>query len=167
MEQEAELSGMRILVVEDEFLVAMASADLLADSGYTVAGPVSSVKQGMRIIEQEAIDGAILDMPRLRPPPDRIRSDSARSDAVREADFKRQKGEAADAEAISDTASGPPRSPDVCCLQWVIRVVFFGAPATSGCAPIAAGADEAIRAAAVQFRTDSWKLIAVRRWEVA
>ena len=62
MEQEAQLSGMRILVVEDEPLLAMASADLLADSGCTVAGPVSSVKQGMRLIEKEAIDGAILDI---------------------------------------------------------------------------------------------------------
>ena len=62
MELETELSGMRILVVEDEPLLAMASADLLADSGCTVAGPVSSVKQGMRLIEQEAIDGAILDI---------------------------------------------------------------------------------------------------------
>ena len=62
MEQETELSGMRILVVEDEPLLAMACADLLADSGCTVAGPVSSVKQGMQLIEQEAIDGAILDI---------------------------------------------------------------------------------------------------------
>jgi len=62
MEQEAELSGMRILVVEDEPLLAMASADFLADSGCAVAGPVSSVKQGMQLIEQEAIDGAILDI---------------------------------------------------------------------------------------------------------
>jgi CheY-like chemotaxis protein len=62
MQQEADLSGMRILVVEDEPLLAMASADLLADSGCTVAGPASSVKQGMRLLEQEAIDGAILDI---------------------------------------------------------------------------------------------------------
>ena len=44
MEEESQLSGMKILVVEDEPLVALASADFLADSGYTVAGPVSSVK---------------------------------------------------------------------------------------------------------------------------
>jgi CheY-like chemotaxis protein len=62
MEQETELSGMRILVVEDEPLLAMACADLLADSGCIVAGPVSSVKQGMQLIEQEAIDGAMLDI---------------------------------------------------------------------------------------------------------
>jgi DNA-binding NtrC family response regulator len=62
MEREAKLSGLRILVVEDEILVAMALGDFLADSGCTAAGPVSSVKQGMRLIEQEAIDGAILDI---------------------------------------------------------------------------------------------------------
>jgi CheY-like chemotaxis protein len=62
MEQKAELSGMRILVVEDEIFVAMALADLLTDSGCIAAGPVSSVKQGMRLIEREAIDGAILDI---------------------------------------------------------------------------------------------------------
>jgi CheY-like chemotaxis protein len=62
LEQKAELSGMRILVVEDEPLLAMASEDLLADSGCTVAGPASSVKQGMQLIEREAIDGAILDI---------------------------------------------------------------------------------------------------------
>jgi DNA-binding response OmpR family regulator len=62
MEQEVQLSGMKILVVEDEPLLAMASADLLADSGYAVAGPASSVKQGMQLIEQDAIDGAILDI---------------------------------------------------------------------------------------------------------
>jgi hypothetical protein len=32
---------------------------------------------------------------------------------------------------------------------------------------IAADATEAIEAAAVEFRADVWKLIAVRRWEVA
>jgi DNA-binding NtrC family response regulator len=62
MAQEAGLSGMKILVVEDEPLLALASADLLADSGCTVAGPVSSVRQGMQLIEQETIDGAMLDI---------------------------------------------------------------------------------------------------------
>jgi CheY-like chemotaxis protein len=62
MEQKVELSGMRILVVEDEPLLAMASADLLTDSGCTVAGPVSTVEQGMQLIDQEEIDGAMLDI---------------------------------------------------------------------------------------------------------
>jgi DNA-binding NtrC family response regulator len=62
MDQKAKLSGIKILVVEDEILVAMDLADFLADSGCTVAGPASSVEQGMRLVEQEAIDGAILDV---------------------------------------------------------------------------------------------------------
>jgi CheY-like chemotaxis protein len=49
-------------VVEDEPLLAMTAADLLADSGCTVVGPASSVEQGMQLIEQEAIDGAMLDI---------------------------------------------------------------------------------------------------------
>jgi hypothetical protein len=32
---------------------------------------------------------------------------------------------------------------------------------------VAGDADEAIEAAAIEFRTDAWKLIAVRRWAVA
>ena len=62
MEQGAELSGLKVLVVEDEPLIAMGLKDLLTDSGCTVAGPASSVEQGMRLIEQEAVDGAILDV---------------------------------------------------------------------------------------------------------
>ena len=62
MEQGAELSGLKVLVVEDEPLIAMGLKDLLTDSGCTVAGPASSVEKGMRLIEQEAVDGAILDI---------------------------------------------------------------------------------------------------------
>jgi DNA-binding response OmpR family regulator len=54
--------GLKILVVEDEPLLAMTLADLLTDAGCTVAGPAASLKQGMRLVEQEAVDGAILDV---------------------------------------------------------------------------------------------------------
>ncbi len=62
MEQEAELSGLKVLVVEDELLIAMTLEDLLKDSGCTVVGPASSLKQGMQLFEKEAVDGAILDV---------------------------------------------------------------------------------------------------------
>src|SRR5208337_285243 len=62
MEQGAGLSGLKILVVEDEPLVAMALDDSLTDSGYTVVGPASSLKTGMRLIEEHAVDGAVLDV---------------------------------------------------------------------------------------------------------
>ncbi len=62
MERGAGLSGLKILVVEDEPLVAMALDDSLTDSGCTVVGPASSLKKGMRLIEEHAVDGAVLDV---------------------------------------------------------------------------------------------------------
>ena len=62
MEQGAELSGLKVLVVEDEPLLAITLKDVLTGSGCTVIGPASSLKQGMRLIEKEAVDGAILDV---------------------------------------------------------------------------------------------------------
>ena len=62
MEQGTELSGLKILVVEDEPLLAMTLKDVLTASGCTVVGPASSLKQGMRLIEKEVVDGAILDV---------------------------------------------------------------------------------------------------------
>jgi CheY-like chemotaxis protein len=62
MEHGAELSGLKILVVEDEPLIAMDLADLLRGFGGSVVGPALNLKQGMRLIEAETIDGAILDV---------------------------------------------------------------------------------------------------------
>ena len=62
MDQGAGLSGLKILVVEDEPLIAMDLKDLLTGSGYSVVGPALTLKQGMRLIENETIDGAILDV---------------------------------------------------------------------------------------------------------
>lgn len=62
MEQGAGLSGLKVLVVEDEPLVAMALEDMLTNSGCTVAGPAASVNEGMRLIGEETVDGAVLDV---------------------------------------------------------------------------------------------------------
>ena len=62
MEQGAELSGLKILVVEDEPLLAMTLKDVLTASGCAVVGPASTLELGMRLIEKEAVDGAILDV---------------------------------------------------------------------------------------------------------
>jgi CheY-like chemotaxis protein len=53
---------LKILVVEDEPLVAMTLEDLLTDSGCTVIGPASTLTRGMRLIGEHALDGAILDI---------------------------------------------------------------------------------------------------------
>ena len=56
-------SGLRILVVEDEYVIAADMARSLEDLGMTVAGPVASVADALGTIEREpAPDAAILDI---------------------------------------------------------------------------------------------------------
>jgi CheY-like chemotaxis protein len=62
MTEHISLSGLRVLVVEDMFLVAMDLSDLLADSGCEVIGPASTVKQALEKIEGVELDGALLDV---------------------------------------------------------------------------------------------------------
>jgi CheY-like chemotaxis protein len=57
------LSGRRVLVVEDEMLVAMLLEDMLADLGCTVVGPAARVEQALAMIETAAsLDAAVLDL---------------------------------------------------------------------------------------------------------
>jgi CheY-like chemotaxis protein len=52
----------RILVVEDEYLIAMSLQDALEDAGSIVLGPASSVDKAIKTIDSEAhIDAAVLD----------------------------------------------------------------------------------------------------------
>lgn len=55
-------NGTRILVVEDNFLAAEVVRDMLESSGCTVIGPVGRVAEGLRLVEQEELDGAVLDI---------------------------------------------------------------------------------------------------------
>jgi len=61
---QARLLGKRILVVEDEAIVAMAIEDDLFNEGARIMGPVSSVDEALQLIE--AADGrlsaAVLDL---------------------------------------------------------------------------------------------------------
>ena len=51
----------RILVVEDEFLIALDIAGVLEDNGLVVIGPVSTAAEALNALTQQAIDGALLD----------------------------------------------------------------------------------------------------------
>jgi CheY-like chemotaxis protein len=53
---------MRILVVEDEPLVAMLLEEILDDLGHTVVGPAASLQEGLAMAHGERFDGAILDV---------------------------------------------------------------------------------------------------------
>jgi PAS domain S-box-containing protein len=57
-----KLPGERILIVEDEALVAMILEDQLADLGISVAATCASVPEAMRAIEKSAPQAAILDV---------------------------------------------------------------------------------------------------------
>ena len=56
------LSGRRVLVVEDEYLVALGLDDNLRSLGYTVVGPVASLSAAIAAASSERIDAAILDV---------------------------------------------------------------------------------------------------------
>lgn len=52
----------KILVVEDEFLIAIHVADIMAELGFVVVGPVGDMAQAMALVAQQPLDGAILDV---------------------------------------------------------------------------------------------------------
>jgi CheY-like chemotaxis protein len=62
MEPKTGSPGLRILVVEDEPMIATSLDDLLTDLGFTVVGPAYSLDQGMQLIDREIVDGAVLDI---------------------------------------------------------------------------------------------------------
>ena len=52
----------RVLVVEDESLVAMLLEDCLAELGYEVAGTVGDVSTALEAVKQGNLDMAVLDV---------------------------------------------------------------------------------------------------------
>jgi len=57
-----ELQGLRVLVVEDSFLVADTICDVLSERGCEVVGPAPNLEWGWRLSQQEGLDGAVLDV---------------------------------------------------------------------------------------------------------
>ena len=55
------LSGKRILIVEDDFLIGASLSDYLTRYGCIVSGPVFSVKDAVKVMDRKAFDGAVLD----------------------------------------------------------------------------------------------------------
>jgi DNA-binding NtrC family response regulator len=56
------LAGCRILVAEDEALIALELQSILEDFGCEVVGPFSSVDEVLRNAERGGFDGALLDI---------------------------------------------------------------------------------------------------------
>lgn len=54
-------AGRRVLIVEDEAMIAMQLEDDLQGAGCAVVGPVPSVRGALRLLESKPIDVAIID----------------------------------------------------------------------------------------------------------
>jgi DNA-binding response OmpR family regulator len=52
----------RILVVEDEALLAFALEEMLGDFGYDVIGPAPTIRAAMKLVACERVDAAVLDV---------------------------------------------------------------------------------------------------------
>jgi PAS domain S-box-containing protein len=61
-EHEFLIKGSRVMVVEDETLVAMVVCEYLDELGFSVVGPFSKLDQAMAALEHNNIDAAILDV---------------------------------------------------------------------------------------------------------
>jgi CheY-like chemotaxis protein len=55
-------NGRRVLVVEDEFLVSLATTDLLESFGCEIVGPAASLAVAVQLARSEALDAAVLDI---------------------------------------------------------------------------------------------------------
>jgi DNA-binding response OmpR family regulator len=58
----AALAGVRVLIVEDSFLVAEDLADTVTELGCTVVGPAGTLADGLRHAADADLDGALLDV---------------------------------------------------------------------------------------------------------
>jgi CheY-like chemotaxis protein len=63
MNESDGLKGRRVLVVEDEMMIAMLVEDMLADLGCSVVGPAHGLQAAMALAEEAAdLDAALLDV---------------------------------------------------------------------------------------------------------
>jgi DNA-binding NtrC family response regulator len=60
--QAMSLQDKRVLVVEDEALLAMMLEDVFSDAGAQVVGPAATVEQAIALIASQVIDVALLDV---------------------------------------------------------------------------------------------------------
>jgi CheY-like chemotaxis protein len=57
-----ELKGVRVLLVEDQMIVALQIEDMLRATGCEVVGPVGTLRAAITLAHEEAFDVAVLDI---------------------------------------------------------------------------------------------------------
>lgn len=60
--KDPRFPGLRVLVVEDYYLMAESTVMTLTDFGCEVVGPAGQLEKAMELAEREPLDGAILDI---------------------------------------------------------------------------------------------------------
>jgi DNA-binding response OmpR family regulator len=58
----ASLRGVRVLVVEDEYLVAILIQDILESAGCVVSGPIPRLPEALDAVDHDTYDVAVLDV---------------------------------------------------------------------------------------------------------
>ena len=61
MHAASELTGARVLVVEDEFLISLEVQADLAEAGAQVVGPSATIEGALDLVRQETLSAAIVD----------------------------------------------------------------------------------------------------------
>lgn len=56
------LPGRRVLVVEDNPVIAFDIDDALRENGVEVVGPAHDIESGLALIREDSLDGAVLDI---------------------------------------------------------------------------------------------------------
>ena len=62
LESSSPLRGLRVLIIEDEALIASLVEDFLTDLGCEVIGPAMHITEAIQLAREAEIDGATLDV---------------------------------------------------------------------------------------------------------
>ncbi|UWU24695.1 response regulator (plasmid) [Rhizobium sp. CB3060] len=60
--EREDVRGNLVLIVEDEFFIAMELREALIEGGFRVLGPVGSVEDALDLLQDERPDAAVLDV---------------------------------------------------------------------------------------------------------
>jgi DNA-binding LytR/AlgR family response regulator len=56
------LAGKKILILEDEFLIALEASEALQQFGAIIVGPAHDIDMALELVRSSSIDGALLDV---------------------------------------------------------------------------------------------------------
>jgi CheY-like chemotaxis protein len=62
MTEQSALGGYRILIAEDNLFAAIELEQYLMDLGCQVVGPAATVDDALRLVKEERLEGALLDL---------------------------------------------------------------------------------------------------------